>query len=165
MKSKGESVCREVGQAKCCAATRWQEEVKEVKSDFVARLPGGFEVGELLLGGVCVRGRSSDVSGKGRTLLCCSFPICRSCRRRMGRPPLSGEPPPPTRAGDFLGTPVYRCWLCLMQNFQGCIILRGLWMLMVQNELWSMSKQLIRFLYYELKYAIWEKIPIAYFAS
>lgn len=55
MKSKGESVCREVGQAKCCAATRWQEEVKEVKSDFVARLPGGFEVGELLLGGVCER--------------------------------------------------------------------------------------------------------------
>lgn len=45
---------REVGQANCCAATRWWEELKEEKSNFVARLWGGVKVGEQLLGSVCM---------------------------------------------------------------------------------------------------------------
>lgn len=85
MKSEGESVYREVGQAKFCATTRQREELKEVKSDFMARLlVGGFKVGEQLLGSVCLWGMSWGVSGKGRTLLCYSFPICMSCRRTDG---------------------------------------------------------------------------------
>lgn len=55
MKSKGESVCREIGQAKFCATTSWREELKEVKNDFTARLLGGFKVGEQLPGNMYMR--------------------------------------------------------------------------------------------------------------
>lgn len=81
MKSEGESVYREVGQAKFVQLQVGGRNWKKWRVISWQGYWGSFKVGEQLLGSVCIWGMSWGVSGKGRTLLCCSFPICMSCRR------------------------------------------------------------------------------------